>query len=248
MGLAGRAMGLTLDRVRSFDVVDRRRPAPPRRRRRAVLGAAGRRRELRHRHGRAAAHPQREHRRVLPHQLLPRGPRRGARALGRVRARRPRRDLTAILTLTSGGATAFGQYLGSASALRRLIRPLGGTPTVGSADYLTVQRRWAGDDSPAALGLRGELALRHQAAERERPQGVPRRRRHRRDADPRRVRRRDQPPRPRRHGVPAPQRPLQRPGALLRRHPDRPPAGQERARAGSLRTAAARTPTTPTRT
>ena len=28
MGLAGRAMGLTLDRVRSFDVVDRRRRAP----------------------------------------------------------------------------------------------------------------------------------------------------------------------------------------------------------------------------
>ena len=67
----------------------RRGPAPPRRRRRAVLGAARRRRELRHRHGRAAAHPQREHRRVLPHQLLPRGPRRGARALGRLRSEGP---------------------------------------------------------------------------------------------------------------------------------------------------------------
>jgi hypothetical protein len=53
--------------------------------------------------------------------------------------------LTAVLTLSASGATAFGQYLGSESALKRLIRPLGGTPTTGSADYLTVQRRWAGN-------------------------------------------------------------------------------------------------------
>ena len=32
-------MGLTLDRVRSFDVVDRRRPAPARRRRRRLFWA-----------------------------------------------------------------------------------------------------------------------------------------------------------------------------------------------------------------
>jgi hypothetical protein len=54
------------------------------------------------------------------------------------------RALTAILTITSSGATAFGQYLGSERALRRLIAPLGGNPTTGSADYLTLQRRWAG--------------------------------------------------------------------------------------------------------
>ena len=36
-------------------------------------------------------------------------------------APRAPRELTAILTLTGGGASAFGQYLGSEAALRRLI-------------------------------------------------------------------------------------------------------------------------------
>ena len=85
MGLAGRAMGLTLDRVRSFDVVTADGPAPQARRRGPVLGAARRRRELRDRHRDPPAHPPRQHRRVLLDRVW--RSRRGARALGRVRAR-----------------------------------------------------------------------------------------------------------------------------------------------------------------
>jgi FAD/FMN-containing dehydrogenase len=57
-------------------------------------------------------------------------------------------ELTAILTLTGSGATAFGQYLGSERAVRRVVAPLGRVPgaglTAGSAGYLALQRRWAG--------------------------------------------------------------------------------------------------------
>jgi FAD/FMN-containing dehydrogenase len=62
-------------------------------------------------------------------------------------APRAPRELTAILTLTAGGAAIFGQYLGSEAALRRLIAPLGGPAGTGSASYLAVQRRWAGPGS-----------------------------------------------------------------------------------------------------
>ena len=48
----------------------------------------------------------------------------------------------------------------------RLIAPLGGSPTTGSAPYLTVQRRWAGRGDLAAQPLRRLLALR-------RPSGSP---------------------------------------------------------------------------
>ena len=80
----------------------------------------------------------------------PRGAREEALADWDALAPRAPRELTAILTLTASGASAFGQYLGSESALRRLIAPLGGTPSTGSADYLTVQRRWAGAGSGRA--------------------------------------------------------------------------------------------------
>jgi FAD/FMN-containing dehydrogenase len=53
-------------------------------------------------------------------------------------------ELTSVLSLTSSGATAFGQYLGGEARLRQLLRGLGGSPTTGSAPYLSVQRRWAG--------------------------------------------------------------------------------------------------------
>ncbi|MDA0181325.1 FAD-binding oxidoreductase [Solirubrobacter phytolaccae] len=147
MGLAGRAFGLTCDRVTSFDVVD----ADGKRRRVddgelfwALRGGGGSFAivtavRLRTRRVTSAAYFSITYSRAQR-----------AEALARWDAFAPRApsDLTAILTLTSDGATAFGQYLGSASALRRLVRPLGGTPTVGSADYLTVQRRWAGNQNP----------------------------------------------------------------------------------------------------
>ena len=56
--------------------------------------------------------------------------------------------LTAIFTLTGSGATAFGQFLGSERALRRLVAPLARVPgarlTTGTSGYLALQRRWAG--------------------------------------------------------------------------------------------------------
>ncbi|MDA0169782.1 FAD-binding oxidoreductase [Solirubrobacter taibaiensis] len=147
MGLAGRAMGLTCDRVRSFDIVD----AEGRRRRVddgelfwALRGGGGSFAivtavRLRTRSVSTAAFFRISYSRAARDEALARWDAFAPKAPS---------DLTAILTLTSDGATAFGQYLGGANALSSLIRPLGGTPTVGSADYLTVQRRWAGDDSP----------------------------------------------------------------------------------------------------
>jgi FAD/FMN-containing dehydrogenase len=56
--------------------------------------------------------------------------------------------LTAICTLTGTDATAFGQYLGPESTLRRLVAPLGRIPgatlRTGTSDYLALQQRWAG--------------------------------------------------------------------------------------------------------
>jgi FAD/FMN-containing dehydrogenase len=142
MGLAGRAMGLTLDRVRSFDVVG----ADGRRRRVdgdddlfwALRGGGGSfgivtAVRLRTRPVSTAAY-----------FSIAYGDR--DEALERWDAFAPGAPdaLTSILSLTSSGATAFGQYLGSAASLRQLIRPLGGSPVVGSAPYLAVQRRWAG--------------------------------------------------------------------------------------------------------
>jgi FAD/FMN-containing dehydrogenase len=60
--------------------------------------------------------------------------------------------LTAIHTITSSGSSSFGQYLGDEAALRRLVAPLAAVPgahlTSGSDTYLNVQRRWAGDPHP----------------------------------------------------------------------------------------------------
>jgi FAD/FMN-containing dehydrogenase len=147
MGLAGRAFGLTCDRVSSFDVVD----ADGRRRRVddgalfwALRGGGG--------SFAIVTAVRLKTRRVSTAAFFsisyPRGAREEALANWDAFAPRAPSELTSIFTLTSDGATAFGQYLGSASALRRLIRPLGGTPTVGSADWLTVQRRWAGNQDP----------------------------------------------------------------------------------------------------
>lgn len=56
--------------------------------------------------------------------------------------------LTSICTLTSGGATIFGQYLGSQANLSKLIAPLrripGARVNVGTSSYLPLMKRWAG--------------------------------------------------------------------------------------------------------
>jgi FAD/FMN-containing dehydrogenase len=148
MGLAGRALGLTLDRARSFDVV----MADGRRRR--VEGADDLFWALRGGGGtfaivtavrlRTVAVPSASWFRVT----YPRGSREEALAAFDALAPGASRELTAICTLDGRGASAFGQYLGSEAALRRLVAPLadvpGATLSAGGAGWLALQRRWAG--------------------------------------------------------------------------------------------------------
>jgi FAD/FMN-containing dehydrogenase len=144
MGLAGRAFGLTIDRVTSFDVVTadgvRTRADGEDDLFWALRGGGGS-------FGIVTA-IRLKTRRVSTASYFrityPRGARDEALHDWEAFAPRAPSALTAILTLDAGGATAFGQYLGSPQALSRLIAPLQGAPAVGSADYLTVQRRWAG--------------------------------------------------------------------------------------------------------
>jgi FAD/FMN-containing dehydrogenase len=152
MGLAGRALGLALDRVTSFDAVT----------------ADGRLRRVDDRHD-----PD------LFWALRGGGGSFGIVTAMRLRARRvtsaawffasyPRSSagealaawddlapgaphaLTSIFTVPggSGSVTALGQYLGSESALRRLVAPLanirGARLRTGTSGYLALQRRWAG--------------------------------------------------------------------------------------------------------
>jgi FAD/FMN-containing dehydrogenase len=147
MGLAGRAFGLTLDRVTSMDVVT----ADGRRRRIddddalfwALRGGGG---------SFAIVTAVRLRTRAVDRAAFfrisyPRGARAEALADWDAFAPTAPSALTAIMTLDANGATAFGQYLGSERELRRLIGRLGGAPTTGSAPYLTVQRRWAGGEA-----------------------------------------------------------------------------------------------------
>ena len=147
MGLAGRAFGLTLDRVTSMDVVT----ADGRRRRVdeddalfwALRGGGG---------SFAIVTAIRLRTRAVDSAAFfrityPRGARAEALADWDAFAPTAPTALTAILTLDANGASAIGQYLGSERDLRRLIARLGGTPTTGSAPYLTVQRRWAGGET-----------------------------------------------------------------------------------------------------
>jgi FAD/FMN-containing dehydrogenase len=156
MGLAGRAYGLTLDRVRSFDVVtaDGRRSRVEgdddlfwalrgggagfgivtaiRLRTVAVPAACW----FRVTYGRAAR----------------------ADALAAWDALSAPRELTSICSLDANGASVFGQFLGGEAALRRVVASLNnGTLTTGTGTYLALQRRWAGcaDASlPACLQFR----------------------------------------------------------------------------------------------
>jgi FAD/FMN-containing dehydrogenase len=148
MGLAGRALGLTLDRVTAFDVVtaagERRRVSGDDDLFWALRGGGGsfavvtavhlRPRRLRRAAWFFASYPESARDEVLAtwDGLAPGAP----------------RELTAICTLTGTRASAFGQYLGSEAALRRLVAPLarigGASFSAGTSGFLDLQRRWAG--------------------------------------------------------------------------------------------------------
>jgi FAD/FMN-containing dehydrogenase len=150
MGLAGRALGLSLDRVTGLDVVT----------------ADGRRRTvdatveedlfwaLRGGGGSFAIvtairmRTRRVRRAAWFRVTYPAGSREEALAAWDDLAPDAPAALTSILTLTGTGATAFGQYLGSERALRRLVAPLARVPgaalSAGTQDWLDLQKRWAG--------------------------------------------------------------------------------------------------------
>jgi FAD/FMN-containing dehydrogenase len=159
MGLAGRALGLALDRATAFDVVT----------------ADGRARTVDARHdpdlfwalrggGGSFALVTAVHlqvRRGLDHAAwfrvtYPRRARDAALAAWDALAPTAPRALTAICTLTSTGASAFGQYLGAERALRGLVGPLarveGAQLRTGTSNYLALQHRWAGCAPGAACG------------------------------------------------------------------------------------------------
>ena len=148
MGLAGRALGLTLDRVTALDVVtasgERLRVSDGDDLFWALRGGGGsfaivtavhlRARRLRRAAWFFASYPASARAEVLAawDDLAPGAP----------------DPLTSICTLTGARASAFGQYLGSEAALRRLVAPLariGGVRfSAGTSDFLALQRRWAG--------------------------------------------------------------------------------------------------------
>jgi FAD/FMN-containing dehydrogenase len=148
MGLAGRGLGLALDRVTAFDVVtadgQRRRVSGDDDLFWALRGGGGsfavvtavhlRARPLRRAAWFFASYPASARDEVLEawDDLAPGAP--GA--------------LTSICTLTGTRASAFGQYLGPESELRRLVAPLarigGARFSAGTSDFLALQRRWAG--------------------------------------------------------------------------------------------------------
>jgi FAD/FMN-containing dehydrogenase len=149
MGLAGRELGLTIDRIRSYDVVT----------------ADGHKRTVGHgddlywalrggggSFGIVTAIRLRTHRvtsATFFRVTFPAGSREEALAAWDDLAPGAPDRLTAIFTLTATGASAFGQYFGSETALRRLVAPLARVSgasalTTGRQGYLALQRRWAG--------------------------------------------------------------------------------------------------------
>ena len=148
MGLAGRALGLTLDRVTALDVVtasgERLRVSAEDDLFWALRGGGGsfaivtavhlRARRLRRAAWFFASYPASARAEVLAtwDDLAPGAPDR----------------LTSICTLTGARASAFGQYLGSEASLRRLVAPLARIGDVrfsaGTSDFPALQRRWAG--------------------------------------------------------------------------------------------------------
>jgi FAD/FMN-containing dehydrogenase len=152
MGLAGRQLGLALDRVTSFDVVT----ADGQLRRAdashepdlfwALRGGGGSfgivtAIRLRVRRVSSAA---------WFFASFPRSSAREALAAWDGLAPGATSALTSIFTVpgSSGNVTALGQYFGSEAALRRLVAPLaavrGARLSAGRSGYLALQRRWAG--------------------------------------------------------------------------------------------------------
>jgi FAD/FMN-containing dehydrogenase len=148
MGLAGRALGLTLDRVTAFDVItadgERRTVRGDDDLHWALRGGGGsfaivtairlRPRRLRRAAWFFASYPASARAEVLAawDDLAPDAP----------------PELTSICTLTATRVSSFGQYLGSEAALRRLVAPLarigGASFSAGTSGFLALQRRWAG--------------------------------------------------------------------------------------------------------
>jgi FAD/FMN-containing dehydrogenase len=147
MGLAGRALGLAVDRVTGFDAVTadgQRRAVDDGDLYWALRGGGGSfaivtAMRMRVRRVRGAA---------WFRIAFPAGSRDEALAAWDALAPGAPDELTSILTLTGTGATAFGQYLGSERALRRIIAPLARVPgaslSAGTSGWLALQRRWAG--------------------------------------------------------------------------------------------------------
>jgi FAD/FMN-containing dehydrogenase len=147
MGLAGRALGLTLDRIESIDVVtadgQRRTVSGDDDLFWALRGGGGS-------FGIVTALRLRTHavRQAAWFSVsVGRGGREELLAAWERTAPTAPRALTAILTLTASSATAFGQYLGSERQLRRLVTGLGAGVRTGTSPYLALQRRWAGAQS-----------------------------------------------------------------------------------------------------
>jgi len=148
MGLAGRALGMTLDRVTAYDVVTadggRERVQAGSNLFWALRGGGGSFAVV------TAVHlrPQRLRSAAWFHASYPAGARAELLAVWDDLAPGAPAALTSICTLTGSGASAFGQYLGSETALRRLVAPLariGGVRfSAGTSDFLALQRRWAG--------------------------------------------------------------------------------------------------------
>jgi FAD/FMN-containing dehydrogenase len=150
MGLAGRALGLTLDRVTSFDVVTADGSA------RRVDASSGEDLFWALRGGGGSfgivtavrLQASRIRQAAWFFASWPAGAREEVLAAWDALAPGAPPELTSICSLTSTGATAFGQYLGSERALRRLVAPLarvpGGRFNAGTSGWLALQRRWAG--------------------------------------------------------------------------------------------------------
>ena len=148
MGLAGRELGLTIDRVRSYDVVTadgaKQRVSGDDDLFWALRGGGGS-------FGIVTAvrlRVRRVSRAAFFSVTFPASSREEAIAAWDELAPDAPDGLTAILTLTGSGATAFGQHFGSERAVRRIVAPLARVPgaslSAGTSDYLALQRRWAG--------------------------------------------------------------------------------------------------------